>query len=100
MLDYSEAQRIVVEGKPTALEWFIVENEPANIREATRFRRELQDVIDESVMNSLAAPVAVDDTQPLTPSEFATAWFCIGCVFAVTVISVGMIAWKGFTQWQ
>lgn len=97
MVDYGEAQRIVVEGKPTALEWFIVEHEPERSRDRQKFRQELQDVINEAVSGACVHgsqnfQIVESAKFPLSRSESATLWFCLGAVAAsVVVCIVGMI---------
>lgn len=48
MLTFEQARSVVVDGKPTALDWFIVEHEPIGVPQSAKFRRELAEVIREA----------------------------------------------------
>jgi CHASE3 domain sensor protein len=80
MLTFEEARSVVVDGKPTALDWFIVEHEPIGVPQSEKFRRELADVIREAKR---------DRERHLSTAETA---FATGVVIAVIQTILFVIA--------
>jgi len=88
MKEYAEAQDSLLEGKPTALDWFIVEYEPDQGKGREQFRKMLQEVIDEAILEYEKDNHSDSPTAAGTEPDTSVDWNILLMVVVIMAVAV------------